>query len=218
MKNIVYIAIVVLIVFGVIFVLKTGGDSTKTLSGESSTQNSNKEEEKNVSEKSYSSFPGVLAENERVGKKAKFDTNLGSFTINLFGDKAPKTVSNFIFLSKDGFFNGLTFHRVIPNFMIQGGDPVGDGTGGPGYQFEDEFDPSLSFAKPGMLAMANSGPATNGSQFFITVAPTTWLNNKHTVFGEVIEGYDIVEKISKAATGANDKPQTSVVINKIEII
>lgn len=218
MKNIVYIAIVVLIVFGVIFVLKTGGDSTKTLSDESSSQNTNQKEEKPVSAKTYSSFPGVLAENERVGKKAKFDTNLGSFTIQLFGDRTPKTVSNFIFLAKEGFYSGLTFHRVIPNFMIQGGDPAGDGTGGPGYKFEDEFDASLTFDKPGMLAMANSGPATNGSQFFITVAPTTWLNNKHTVFGGVIDGYEVVEKISKAATLEGDKPQTAIIINKIEII
>ena len=217
MKNAVSIAIVALIVFGVIFVLKTGGDNTKTLSGESSSQTSNQKEEKTTSTKSYSSAPALLPENERVGKKAKFDTNAGSFTINLFGDKTPKTVSNFIFLAKEGFYNGLTFHRVIPNFMIQGGDPIGDGTGGPGYKFEDEFNPSLTFDKPGMLAMANSGPATNGSQFFITVAPTTWLNNKHTIFGEVIDGYSVVEKISKVVTAAGDKPQTAVIINKIEI-
>jgi len=171
-----------------------------------------------MSAKSYSAFPGVLAESERVGKKAKVDTNLGSFTINLFGDKAPKTVSNFIFLAKDGFYNGLTFHRVIDNFMIQGGDPSGNGTGGPGYQFEDEFDPSLTFSKPGVLAMANSGPATNGSQFFVTVAAAEWLNNKHTIFGEVVEGMDVVEKISKTPRDQSDKPLEAVVIKKIEII
>jgi cyclophilin family peptidyl-prolyl cis-trans isomerase len=219
MKNFVYIAIVVLIVFGVIFVLKTGGDSAKTLSENDSTQNTQKQkEEKSMSRKSYTSAPATLAEAERVGKKAKVTTNQGSFTINLFGDKAPKTVSSFIFLAKEGFYNGLTFHRIIPNFMIQGGDPAGDGTGGPGYQFEDEFDQSLTFSKPGLLAMANSGPGTNGSQFFVTVVPTTWLNNKHTIFGEVSEGYEVVEKISKLPTGTNDKPQETVVLEKIEII
>lgn len=206
-----------MIVFGVIFVLKTNGDQSKTLTSQSD-QSSNQKETKTMSAKSYSAFPGLLAENERVGKKAKFDTNLGSFTINLFGDKAPKTVSNFIFLAKDGFYNGLVFHRVIDNFMIQGGDPSGNGTGGPGYQFEDEFDSSLTFSKPGMLAMANSGPATNGSQFFVTVSATEWLNSKHTIFGEVVEGMDVVEKISKTPRDQSDKPLEAVVIKKIEII
>jgi len=216
MKSFVYLSIVFLIAFGVVFVLKTNKDSISSLS-KGSSLDSNQNEVKNMS-KTYSSPPAILPENERVGKKAKFQTNLGNFTVSLFGEKAPKTVSNFIVLSKDGFYNGLIFHRVIPGFMIQGGDPDGNGTGGPGYKFEDEFDPSLTFEKKGLLAMANSGPSTNGSQFFITVAPTTWLNNKHTIFGEVIEGYEVVEKISKVKTGENDKPVEPVVIQKIEII
>ncbi|MDP4000927.1 MAG: peptidylprolyl isomerase, partial [bacterium] len=141
-----------------------------------------------MNSKQYAQAPDVLPEAERIGKKARFETNLGKFTIDLFGDKAPKTVSNFIFLAKDGFYNDLTFHRVIEGFMIQGGDPKGDGTGGPGYKFEDEFDDSLTFSKPAILAMANSGPNTNGSQFFITVALTPHLNGLHTIFGEVTEG------------------------------
>ncbi|OGY23798.1 MAG: peptidylprolyl isomerase [Candidatus Woykebacteria bacterium RBG_13_40_7b] len=169
-----------------------------------------------MNSKQYTSAPEVLPESERINKKARFETSQGNFTIALFGEKTPKTVSNFIFLAKEGFYDGLTFHRVIDEFMIQGGDPKGDGTGGPGYQFEDEFDSSLTFSKVGLLAMANSGANTNGSQFFITVAPTEHLNGKHTIFGEIIEGYDIVEKISKVTTGEGDKPQEPVVINKIE--
>lgn len=170
-----------------------------------------------MSNKSYAQAPATLSEAERVGKKAVFETNKGSFTITLFGDKAPKTVSNFIFLAKDNFYNDLGFHRIIAGFMIQGGDPDGNGTGGPGYQFEDEFDASLTFSKPGILAMANSGANTNGSQFFITVAPTPHLNNKHTIFGEVTTGMDIVMQISQVAVDQNDKPSEDVVIKKITI-
>jgi peptidyl-prolyl cis-trans isomerase A (cyclophilin A) len=153
---------------------------------------------------------------------ALFDTTEGSFKIKLFADKAPKTVENFVSLAdgaKTGkpFYDGLVFHRVIPDFMIQGGCPEGSGRGGPGYKFADEFHPSLRHSKPGILSMANSGPNTNGSQFFVTVAETSWLDNKHTVFGEVIEGYSVVEKISKAPRGAQDRPAKSVVINSVTI-
>ncbi|MGH9722588.1 MAG: peptidylprolyl isomerase [Bryobacteraceae bacterium] len=153
---------------------------------------------------------------------ALFDTTEGSFKIKLFADKTPKTVENFVSLadgSKTGkrFYDGLIFHRVIPNFMIQGGCPEGSGRGGPGYRFEDEFHPSLHHSKPGMLSMANAGPNTNGSQFFVTVAQTSYLDNKHTVFGEVVEGYPVVEHISKVARNAQDRPNTPVTIRTVTI-
>jgi cyclophilin family peptidyl-prolyl cis-trans isomerase len=120
----------------------------------------------------------------------------GEFVAQLFPDKAPKTVNNFVFLARNGFYDGTTFHRVIDGFMAQGGDPTGTGTGGPGYAFEDEFS-DLTFDQPGLLAMANSGPNTNGSQFFITFVPTPHLDGKHTIFGQVIEGMDVVEGITR---------------------
>ena len=121
----------------------------------------------------------------------------GEFVVELFDDQAPKTVNNFVFLARDGFYDGTTFHRVLEGFMAQGGDPTGTGMGGPGYQFEDEFSPELTFDRKGLLAMANSGPNTNGSQFFITFVPTPHLNGLHTIFGEVIEGMDVVEGITR---------------------
>jgi len=153
---------------------------------------------------------------------AVFDTTEGKFKIKLFADKAPKTVENFVSLadgSKTGkpFYNGLVFHRVIPNFMIQGGCPEGTGRGGPGYKFADEFHPSLRHSKKGVLSMANSGPNTNGSQFFITVAATPHLDDRHSIFGEVVEGYDVVEKISKVPRGAQDRPQKDVQIRMVSI-
>jgi peptidyl-prolyl cis-trans isomerase A (cyclophilin A) len=165
-------------------------------------------------------------------KTAVIKTTAGDITVKLFKDKAPKTVENFVGLAigkKDwkspsgkemkGYplYNGTIFHRVIPDFMIQGGDPRGDGTGGPGYEFEDEFSPNDSFSKPGILAMANAGPNTNGSQFFITVKPTPWLNGKHTIFGEVVKGMNVVEKIVSAPKGANDRPLQPIKITKIVI-
>lgn len=148
---------------------------------------------------------------------AKFETNKGNFTVELFEDKTPITAKNFIDLANKGFYNGTLFHRVIDNFMIQGGDPQGNGTGGPGYTIADEFHPSLKHTGPGMLSMANRGPNTGGSQFFITLAPTPWLDNKHAIFGKVIEGLDVVQKIGKVKTGANDKPVEDVVVKKITI-
>jgi peptidyl-prolyl cis-trans isomerase A (cyclophilin A) len=153
---------------------------------------------------------------------ALFDTTEGKFKVQLFADKVPNTVTNFVSLAdgtKTGkpFYDGTVFHRVIPDFMIQGGDPEGTGRGGPGYKFADEFHKDLKHTKPGILSMANAGPNSNGSQFFITVAATNWLDNKHSVFGEVVEGYDVVEKISKAARGAQDRPAKEIKINSVKI-
>jgi len=168
----------------------------------------------------------------KPGLYAIFDTTLGEITCRLFPDKAPTTVENFTGLAKGTkefvdpktrqrvqrpFYDGLTFHRVIPNFMIQGGCPLGTGTGDPGYKFQDEFLKDLRFDKPGKLAMANSGPNTNGSQFFITIAATDWLNDHHTIFGEVVKGYEVVEKIAKVPRERGDRPTTPVVMNQVTI-
>ena len=169
----------------------------------------------------------------KPGKYAVLETSLGEITCELFPDKAPVTVQNFAGLAdgskefvdpktqertKRPFYDGLTFHRVIPKFMIQGGCPLGTGTGGPGYNFQDEFSKDLSFDKPGRLAMANAGPGTNGSQFFITVAPTDWLDNHHTIFGQVVKGMDVVDKIVNTPKGANDRPKTPMVMNSVKIV
>lgn len=141
--------------------------------------------------------------------KIKLETNRGSIMVHLFADKAPKTVENFRRLVEKSYYDGVVFHRVIPEFMIQGGDPTGTGKGGEsiwGKPFQDEFDPSLRFDRPGILAMANAGPGTNGSQFFITTAATPWLNDRHTIFGEVVEGLDVVHAIEQSPTGSMDKP------------
>jgi len=149
--------------------------------------------------------------------QAKFKTNYGEFTISLFAKETPITVNNFVTLARKKFYDGLIFHRVIPDFMIQGGDPDGNGTGGPGYTFKDETSPRKIVK--GSLAMANAGPNTNGSQFFIVTAnETPWLDGRHTNFGEVVLGLDVVEKIGKVQTGQNDKPIKDVIINSIEII
>jgi len=217
-KNLPWILGGLLVTAGVLFTLATAGSQDNNNLAENLANPQNSNQETKVDKKTYSAAPTVLPENERVGKKARFETSQGTFIVGLFGDKAPKTVSNFIFLAKEGFYNDLTFHRVIADFMIQGGDPVGNGTGGPGYQFEDEFEPSLTFSKPGLLAMANAGPSTNSSQFFITVSNPSHLNNRHTIFGEVVEGYEVVEKISKVEADSSDKPLNAVTIKKIEII
>ena len=166
------------------------------------------------------------------GTYARFDTSLGTFTIRLFDKEAPNTVANFVGLAegtkeftdpatnqkkKEPFYDGVVFHRVINGFMIQGGDRLGQGTGGPGYKFADEFHPSLKHGKAGILSMANSGPNTNGSQFFITLGPTPHLDNRHSVFGEVVEGLDVVKKIGSVQTGRQDRPATPVVMNKVTI-
>ena len=143
------------------------------------------------------------------------DTTLGQIEIELFQDKAPKTAGNFRTLVDKGFYNGLLFHRVIDGFMIQGGCPKGTGTGGPGYQIPDEFGPGLKHDVPGMLSMANAGPNTGGSQFFITLAATSWLDGKHAIFGKVVRGMDIVQKIGKTPVDGNDRPRTPVKVVKL---
>jgi peptidyl-prolyl cis-trans isomerase A (cyclophilin A) len=163
---------------------------------------------------------------------ATLRTNHGPVVVRLFPDQAPKTVRNFTDLAegsrewadprsgrptKDRLYDQTIFHRVIPGFMIQGGDPLGNGTGGPGYEFADEFHPDLSFDRPYLLAMANAGPGTNGSQFFITVAPTPHLNRKHTIFGEVIEGTDVIDQISRVRTDRQDRPAEQVVLESVTV-
>lgn len=150
--------------------------------------------------------------------KVKIETTQGDIVIELFAKEAPKTVENFTKLASDGFYDGIIFHRVIPKFMIQTGDPTGTGMGGPGYKFEDEFAPGLKHDKAGILSMANSGPNTNGSQFFITVAPTPWLDGKHSIFGEVVEGLDNAIAISEAARDGRDKPLTTIKMNKVTVV
>ena len=150
-------------------------------------------------------------------KTVVLETNQGIIEIKLMPDIAPKTCENFTTLVEKGYYNGLIFHRCIKGFMIQGGDPAGTGAGGQsmwGKPFKDEFDTNVRFDSPGILAMANSGPNTNGSQFFITCAPTPWLNMHHTIFGKVISGYDVVQKIENTPTGASDKPMTEQKIIK----
>lgn len=171
--------------------------------------------------------------NTEQAKRAILKTSMGDITVELYADKAPVTVANFAALaegtvvwidpktgketSNTPYYKNIIFHRIIKDFMVQGGDMTGTGMGGPGYKFKDEFDPSLTFSEPGILAMANSGPATNGSQFFITTVPTPWLNGKHTIFGKVVAGMNVVSAIEGVKTGASDKPVTDVVLKEIII-
>ena len=148
---------------------------------------------------------------------AVFKTNNGDFTVELFAEKAPITVENFVTLAKDGFYDGTIFHRIIADFMIQVGDPTGTGRGGSKQTIPDEFGEGLDFSQPGILAMANAGPNTGSSQFFVTVVPTPWLQNHHSIFGKVVKNYDVVEKISGVQTDFADKPLEDVVLNTVEI-
>jgi cyclophilin family peptidyl-prolyl cis-trans isomerase len=160
--------------------------------------------------------PETVKDNTIV--KIKIETTLGDIYADLYEAEAPKTVANFVTLAQKGFYDGIIFHRVIPSFMIQTGDPTGTGMGGPGYQFKDEFSPKLRHDKPGMLSMANSGPNTNGSQFFITEVATPWLDDRHSVFGQVTGGMDVVLAIAKAPRDRQDKPVQKIAMNKVVVL
>ena len=175
---------------------------------------------------------GSLAQEKKGPVYATLKTSMGDIVIQLFEDKAPKTVANFVELAtgvkewtdpktkekvKKPLYNGTIFHRVIPGFMIQGGDPLGNGTGGPGYRFEDEFHPDLKHSKPGILSMANAGPNTNGSQFFITYKATPWLDGRHSVFGEVVKGHNVVDAIGNVPRDFRDQPVKEIIIKEVVI-
>lgn len=165
--------------------------------------------------KQYSAAP-AMAIDAKKRYNATFHTEVGDFVVDLYADRAPKTVNNFVFLAREGFYNGVTFHRVIRDFMVQGGDPTGSGSGGPGYRFADEFHPALRHDGPGVLSMANAGPNTNGSQFFITHRATPHLDNKHSVFGKVTKGLDVVLAIPDRDPARAKEPGTK--ITSIDIV
>lgn len=162
------------------------------------------------------STPPAMQIDPKKNYKAHMETDKGTMVIELFADKTPVTVNNFVFLSREGYYDGVIFHRVINDFMVQGGDPTGTGRGGPGYKFADEFHPSLKHTKQGILSMANAGPGTNGSQFFITHVATPWLDGKHTVFGQVVEGLDVLMSIPARDPGNVNAPAVKIVRVTIE--
>jgi cyclophilin family peptidyl-prolyl cis-trans isomerase len=170
----------------------------------------------NVAVKKSYSQPPAMTIDPKKSYTAVFKTDKGDIRVKLFADKAPKTVNNFVFLARDGFYDNTTFHRVLKDFMAQGGDPTGTGMGGPGYKFADEFDPALKHDGPGVLSMANAGPNTNGSQFFITFVATPWLDGKHTVFGKVESGLDVLQKISLRDPGTATTPGDKILTIAIE--
>ena len=214
------VRLVLVIIFGMLLLAACGGSEATPVPTQTSIPISTPTviptTEGETKIKQYSQPPPMTIQ---VDKRyvATINTNNGTIVIELFPKEAPKTVNNFVFLARDSFYDGVIFHRVMKDFMIQGGDPAGTGTGGPGYRFEDEFVPSLVFDRPGLLAMANAGPNTNGSQFFITVVPTPHLNGRHTIFGRVLEGQDVADAISLVSTGRGDRPVQAVVIESIEI-
>ncbi len=186
-----------------------------------SGSNSKAAEIKSTTQTKESSVMNDSTQKQNLTIIATIETNMGNIELELFADKTPKTVENFVGLAEKGYYNGVIFHRVIDNFMIQGGDPTGTGRGGEslwGGKFNDEIDSSLTFDKPGYLAMANAGPNTNGSQFFITTVPTPWLNGHHTIFGKVVGGMNVVNKISKVeTTKPYDRPVKDVVMKEVII-
>lgn len=165
-------------------------------------------------EKQWKNPPAMAIDNKKK-YQATLHTEKGDIVLELFADRTPITVNNFVFLSREGYYDGVIFHRVIENFMVQGGDPTGTGRGGPGYTFKDEFNPTLKHDKPGILSMANAGPGTNGSQFFITHGPTPWLDGKHSVFGQVVGGMDVLMSIPPRDPGRPEYP--GVKINSVTI-
>ncbi len=169
----------------------------------------------NPQPKQWSSPPAMSIDPKKT-YDAVLHTDKGDIAVHLHADKVPQTVNNFVFLAREGYYNGTVFHRVIADFMAQGGDPTGTGRGGPGYRFQDEFHPSLRHDKPGVLSMANSGPNTNGSQFFITHVPTPWLDNKHSIFGQVTDGIDVLLSIAPRDPQRPDQP--GVKLNSVDII
>jgi len=160
--------------------------------------------------------PPAMAIDAGKTYRVRVETDIGPITLGLFADRAPQTVNNFVFLVREGFYAGTIFHRVIKDFMAQGGDPTGTGRGGPGYRFSDEFHPELTHDRAGILSMANAGPHTNGSQFFITYAPTPWLDGKHSVFGEIIDGMDVLRAIRPRDPARPDSPGVRILRMRIE--
>lgn len=219
MNNKILLGLVVVVILAALAIRLTAKDTTTsaTMKTDSGIQLSDVEITQQAEEGGAPTMDKPKMEiDENATYVAVFKTSMGDITVNLFAQETPVTVNNFVVLAQKGFYDGTIFHRVIEDFMIQGGDPVGNGTGGPGYTFEDEFSPR-TFDGPGILAMANSGPDTNGSQFFITQAATTWLNGKHTIFGEVTDGMAVVDAIAQVEKGPQDRPVKDVVIKTIEI-
>lgn len=190
-----------------------------TLTGTTQTQTTDKKDTSMQNNQTAGKEDSTKKENSKSdGNIVKMETTMGTFKIKLYTDKAPITAGNFKKLVNEGFYNGIIFHRVIDNFMIQGGDPTGTGTSGSKETIKDEFGEGLKHTKKGMLSMANRGPNTGTSQFFITLAATPWLDGKHAIFGEIIEGMDVIEKIGKTKTGANDKPAIDIKITKATMV
>jgi len=165
----------------------------------------------------FGMMTGAAMAQSMSASRAVIETTKGTIVVELNAEQAPKTVANFVKLAREGFYDGIIFHRVIPGFMVQTGDPTGTGRGGPGYTFADEFSPQLSHDAAGVVSMANAGPNTNGSQFFITLAPTPWLDGKHSVFGRVVSGQDVVDQIAAAPRDAQDRPREEIAMSRVRI-
>ena len=209
--------LVILILIAIIFSLLIWNQSISENQSSSKTEIGNSSTTTTITTTIPEINEPIVAQKENLNRVAVIETNMGTMEIELFEDKAPRTVSNFVDLIEKGFYDGVIFHRIISGFMIQGGDPKGTGMGGPGYTIDDEFHPDLKHDSKGILSMANAGPNTGGSQFFITLAPTPHLDNRHAVFGKLISGEDVLDKIGAVATGANDKPINEVKMIKVTI-